>query len=305
MSAIRDGHVTADDGLRLYFQELGNGPRLLIVPNGVPFVDRLAGAGATHTIVACDPRNRGRSAIVTGPPSEKPLDDEVTDIDSVRRHFGAESIDLLGHSYMGLVAILYALRHPSRVGRVIQVGPPGPDGSIEYPRHPDDEAMLQEILAQIGALQRQSGLDDEQRCRQFWDILRPLYVVNSRDVSKLDAWQRCHLETERRAGEFVMTRIMPALRASRFGAAQLAAVTVPVLTIHGRRDRSAPHAGGCEWVRLLPDARLVSVENAGHMPWIESPAEVLGAIETFLAGRWPAHAESGSLAALGVSRAPR
>jgi pimeloyl-ACP methyl ester carboxylesterase len=41
---------------------------------------------------------------------------------------------------------------------------------------------------------------------------------------------------------------------------------------------------------LLPDARLVTVENAGHMPWIESPVEVLGAIERFLTGQEPATA---------------
>lgn len=291
-SAIRDGRVTADDGLRLYFQQAGNGPRLLLVPNGVPFLDRLTGAAATHTIVAFDPRNRGRSEIVAGPPSDRPLDDEVDDIDAVRRYFGAQSIDLLGHSYEGLVAILYALGHPSHVGRVIQVGPPGPDGSIAYPRHPLDEALLQGILAEAAALQGQTGLDDEQRCRRFWDILRPLYVVDAADVGKLDPWQRCDLEAERRAGEHVTMRIIPALSAVRLGAADLESVRVPVLTIHGRRDRSAPYAGGHEWVQRLTNARLVSVDGAGHMPWIEAPDAVLGAIVAFLAGRWPDAAES-------------
>ena len=42
----------------------------------------------------------------------------------------------------------------------------------------------------------------------------------------------------------------------------------------------------------MSNARLVSVEDAGHMPWIESPEEVLGAMSTFLAGRWPVAAIS-------------
>ena len=89
-----------------------------------------------------------------------------------------------------------------------------------------------------------------------------------------------------------MTRIMPALRAICLSAVDLESVAVPVLTIHGCRDRSAPHTGGGEWVRRLADARLVSVEDAGHMPWIEAPEAVLGAIEAFLAGRWPEAAVS-------------
>src|ERR1051325_1865235 len=147
MSEMRDGYVTAGDGLRLYFQRIGSGPRLLVVPSGVPFLDRLTGATATDTIVAFDLPKRGRAQVATGAPSDKPLDDEADDIEAVRRHFGAESLDLLGHSYVGVVAILYALRHSSRVGRLIQIGPPGPDGSIEHPRHPDDDVLLQGILA--------------------------------------------------------------------------------------------------------------------------------------------------------------
>jgi hypothetical protein len=36
----------------------------------------------------------------------------------------------------------------------------------------------------------------------------------------------------------------------------------------------------------------VTVENAGHAPWIEAPEKVFGAIETFLGGAWPETARS-------------
>jgi hypothetical protein len=35
----------------------------------------------------------------------------------------------------------------------------------------------------------------------------------------------------------------------------------------------------------------VTVDRAAHVPWIEEPALVFGAIETFLDGRWPEMAE--------------
>ena len=38
---------------------------------------------------------------------------------------------------------------------------------------------------------------------------------------------------------------------------------------------------------LLPNARLVTVENAAHAPWIEAPELVFGSIEKFLDGAWP------------------
>jgi pimeloyl-ACP methyl ester carboxylesterase len=38
---------------------------------------------------------------------------------------------------------------------------------------------------------------------------------------------------------------------------------------------------------MLPDARLLTVENAAHAPWIEAPDVVQPAIQEFLDGRWP------------------
>jgi 2-hydroxy-6-oxonona-2,4-dienedioate hydrolase len=67
-------------------------------------------------------------------------------------------------------------------------------------------------------------------------------------------------------------------------------VTTPVLVVHGTKDRSAPYGGGRDWAAMLPDARLVTVENAGHMPWIEKAGEVFDALQIFFDGDWPSTA---------------
>jgi hypothetical protein len=41
----------------------------------------------------------------------------------------------------------------------------------------------------------------------------------------------------------------------------------------------------------FPNARLVTIEGAGHAPWIEAPDRVLPAITGFLDGSWPPDAE--------------
>jgi pimeloyl-ACP methyl ester carboxylesterase len=289
---MTDGYITTDDGVRLYFECIGAGGRRRVVAHGAPVRAQRQPRAPPRRVVAFDARNRGRSDRVTDEARlARELDFEVEDIDAVRRHFGADDIDLLGHSYVGLLAILYAMRFPAHVRRVIQIGPAGPDGGATYPiERADDIAVRQTVLGRLAAFAAEPPSDPEERCHRGWDVLRPLYVVDPADVSKLDGFARCSLECERHALEFVVAHIMPALSALTLRAEDLAAVRCPVLTIHGRRDRSAPYAAGCEWARLLPDARLVGVENAGHMPWIESPAEVLGAIETFLAGEWPAQA---------------
>lgn len=58
---------------------------------------------------------------------------------------------------------------------------------------------------------------------------------------------------------------------------QLQAIKVPVLTIQG----------GVEWVKALPDARLVPVRSAGHAAWVDDPVTVFASIRHFLRGEWP------------------
>ena len=63
-------------------------------------------------------------------------------------------------------------------------------------------------------------------------------------------------------------------------------VSIPVLTIHGRKDRNAPYGGGREWDMLLPNARLITIDDAAHMSWVEFPEIVFPSIELFLNGQW-------------------
>jgi pimeloyl-ACP methyl ester carboxylesterase len=85
--------------------------------------------------------------------------------------------------------------------------------------------------------------------------------------------------------------VLPSIQSLHFKDEELLGVKAPVLTIHGTRDRQAPYGGGREWALKLPDARLITVEDAAHVPWIEAPEKVFGGMETFLDGAWPEAAQ--------------
>jgi pimeloyl-ACP methyl ester carboxylesterase len=70
-----------------------------------------------------------------------------------------------------------------------------------------------------------------------------------------------------------------------------ARVKMPVLTIHGRKDRNAPYGAGREWAQLLPNARLLTLDNAAHNSWADEPDVVLSAVREFVGGSWPVAAE--------------
>ena len=57
---------------------------------------------------------------------------------------------------------------------------------------------------------------------------------------------------------------------------------VPTLVIHGTDDWVLPHAAGVEMAKAIPDARLVSVEGAGHGVFFTHAERVNAEIAAFL-----------------------
>jgi proline iminopeptidase len=280
----RDGFITTESGLRLFFQTVGSGPKKILFPNGIYLVDDFSRIANGRTLIFYDVRNRGRSdAIADQSQLVRGIHQDVDDLDAVRRHFRIDRADLIGHSYMGLMVILYAMKHGPSVGRIVQIGPMQP----KHLPDPAADSTLRECFGKIGELQKERGsLDPVAFCRKFWSILRVIYVTNPADADKI-SWDRCDLPNERNFMTYWMGSLMPSIQQLELSADALAAVTSPVLTVHGTRDRSAPYSGGRDWALTLPNARLVAVEDGGHAPWIENPDLVFGSINAFLDGAWP------------------
>jgi pimeloyl-ACP methyl ester carboxylesterase len=206
----------------------------------------------------------------------------------VRRHLGLEHVDLIGHSYIGLVVALYAMRYPSHARRVVQIGPTQPEAGKKYPPELmclDD--VFAEVMTKIGALQQERAtLAPIDFCRKFWEVLRPLYVADRANANRV-LWDRCDLPNELSFMKYWMGVLQPSMQNLVLTSDMFAAVSAEVLTIHGRKDRSAPYGGGKDWAERLPQARLLTIDNGGHAPWIEAPDTVFEAIESFLRGDPP------------------
>lgn len=290
--AMSEGFVTSDDGVRLFFQTRGHGSPALVMPNGTYLLPDLERLAAGRTVIAYDPRHRGRSdrAEEGGVPRGGVARD-VADLEAVRAHFGLERIALLGHSYAGMILAAYALDHGARVERMVLLAPMEPRPGKTYPAELSwsDEAG-RAVMAGLGALQASAPDDPVERCERFWAVLRPFYVADPADAARID-WGRCHLRNEREFLAYWTRSLLPSLQAFA-GDAAFGRITAPVLIVHGRRDRSAPYGGAREWATLLPNARLLTVARAAHAPWVEDPDGVPAAIETFLAGAWPGDAEA-------------
>ena len=101
----------------LYSREIGRGEPIIVLHGGpdfdhsylLPDMDRLSD---TFRLIYYDQRGRGKSADDVQP-GEVTLTSDLDDLDRVRQHFQLESPALLGHSWGAVLALEYAVRHPS------------------------------------------------------------------------------------------------------------------------------------------------------------------------------------------------
>ena len=156
-------------------------------------------------------------------------------------------VDLAGHSLGALVSVRVAALRPELVRRLVLISPPG----VGPPRSPLTYAWP---LARTMLGSRPSFL-----VRLTYDGLR----AGPRNLA--------------RGGLHVARADVTA---------ELAAVTAPTLLVWGARDGVVPIEEASIWLERMPDARLIVIPGAGHVPMVESPVELAEAIRSFLEERF-------------------
>ncbi len=287
------GFIDAGDGIRLAYRKFGRGLGVVIVPGGFLTNHAFDRLGLRHTVIAYDMRNRGQSSPVSDP-RRLTIKDDVRDLETVRRHFGVRRFTPIGYSYLGLMVLLYAMDYPDRVERIVQVGPVPRKFGTQYPsRLVNQDSVVDEHawnkLQQLRA-QEYDRKHPKDFCEMHWKTLRVRLVGDPNHVDRLGP-SPCDMPNEWPVNlERHLSAHLESLKTLVVTPEKLAAVSVPVLVIHGTKDRNVPYGAGREWALTLPNARLLPVEGAAHNVWADAP-EVADWINRFLAGRWPQSAQ--------------
>jgi pimeloyl-ACP methyl ester carboxylesterase len=64
---------------------------------------------------------------------------------------------------------------------------------------------------------------------------------------------------------------------------KLVTIDPPTLIIHGSNPDQEPGDGGPWLAGNLPNAKLVTIQDAGHDPWLDQPNEFFSAANSFVA----------------------
>jgi proline iminopeptidase len=207
---------------------------------------------------------------------------QVEDLDRVIVELGLGSPTIVGYSWGGLLAMLFAIeaaagRTQSRPSRLVLIDPvPATrefrrtfESNFSHRQNSPAVVRLREELATSGLRETDA---DTYRHRMF-ELSVAGYFANpeaARDLTPFRVTGRVQASVWESLGDFDLTT--PGL---------LDSVSVPTLVVHGRQD-PIPLASSEAAAKALR-AELVVLENSGHVPYVEQPAALFSAIRAFLA----------------------
>ncbi len=271
-------------GASLYMQTIGEGEPIVFVHGGpgldhsyfLPHVRPLA---EHNQLVFYDQRSSGRSDI--GDSTAFSLDQFVEDIDAVRAATGSQKVHLLGHSWGGLVAMRYALKHPDHLHSLMLVNTNAASAEIQ-------QGVLQRLQSRITPANRAEQtalLQTEAFHTRQPDALTNYFRLNFKptffDTIKVDQLS-FYFDSTFTQKSAALGRLRADTTVSSYDLyAELKNLDVPALIIHGSHDPAT-----LEEVTLLqeaiPHSTLVQIEESGHFPFIEQPESFSSHIQTFL-----------------------
>jgi proline iminopeptidase len=278
-------------GTRIYFDVEGAG----LVPDGAEMRERPVamvihgGPGGDHSgfkpsfsplagrmqLVYFDHRGQGRSD--KADPVSYTLDENVEDMEALRRHLGLGPVVSVGTSFGGMVAMAHAARYPDAVSHLVLIVTASHGGFI--PR-------AQAIVRERGTAEQQAVCEkvwggtfrSAEEMRHYYAVMGPMYAL-SHDAAAGEAGRARTIHSpeplNRAFGPQGFLRTFD-LRP------ELGRIRAPTLVLAGRHDWICPVEFSEEIARLIPGADLRVFERSSHSIRSDEPQAMVDAILGFV-----------------------
>lgn len=271
------------NGIKIHYTIIGAGKPILFLSGGpgfssdymVPIADLLSNS---FQCILLDQRGTGKSIVPIYDTNFINISATIEDIEFLRKHLGYEEWIVLGHSVGSFLASKYASDYPNSISTMIHVSTVGFNASFWdyftdnlWSRLLPSDKELAEYWADSLIVAK-----DFRRARfEFQKAIMPAYFYDRKysllltqklkpEDYNIDVWW------------FIVDDMMK-IDLSEISSS----CNKPVLVLHGRQDPVG------ELIPLVvsqtySNSKLVFIEQAGHMPWLEKPENFMNAIISFL-----------------------
>jgi proline-specific peptidase len=276
---VSDGRlVELSDGGALNVVELGDGHPLVILHGGPgldhtyfrPWLDPLAKQG--FRLIFVDQRGQGASPRVD--PTTLTVRGFAQDVDLLAEALGLNGYTLYGHSFGAIVALCHALERGSAERYVISSGAATSEGlmaDVERELERFEPASMREQVRKswadepkVTTKEQAAALVAAQMPFHFWEMGDAYRTFMERDDT------------------IYAPEVMAHFAANGYGGFEwvdhLRWISKPMLVIAGRFERTCTVERAEEIHREVAGSKLVIIEKAAHMTFVEQPKIYLAAL---------------------------
>lgn len=241
MPRLHHGHV------ELNYEVVGDGEPLVLITGlggDTGFWNGLVGLLSDHyRIITLDNRGAGETDYGGRPFDMKDL---ASDIEAILDHLQIQRAHVLGWSMGGNIAQRFAVDYPERTGALVLVS--------TYTRRPARSSLA--IDTMIESVRQGASMDTLSLMMQAFCLTESVFWRREREGRPSNGKQTCNID-----GFAHQKQALDGFD----GVSDLGLIRAPTLVIHGKADIMVPHQFGDDLASHLPDARMVHVEEAGHI----------------------------------------
>jgi proline iminopeptidase len=292
---IKEGFVDAN-GVLIYYVEMGKGDPLVIVHGGPGashdyFLPWLLPLARHNRVIFVDERGSGKSEKLDDPHGYT-VENMVEDVEAVRRGLQLGKINLLGHSFGGVLAQAYALKYQQHLSHLVLCSTFSSTKALNDVFVRMKEKMSPELRERIDKLEKTlygNGKDYEKN-RYTNDYMIAAwgegyfpYLYQNRPDANFDpvgngvmSWD-LYREMWGSHGEFVIDGNLASVEYTE----RLATIKVPTLITVGDHDESDPALAEAMHSKIA-GSKLVVLPKSGHMTFVDQTATFNRAVDGFL-----------------------
>jgi proline iminopeptidase len=219
------------------------------------------------------------------------LSAQLADIERIRRILGHERLILVGHSYGGFLASLYAAEFPEHVEKMVLIAPAG---VLKMPI--EEGEGFEKIKDYLSEKQKVEFDDFLSRYFNYGNIFtkseKDLSILNSEYIKHFAAALESRglelpdqeMEDLALSGGWMVHALYLSLGLKYDLRDELKKVSMPVLVLHGEKDMM-PVKASQEYADLLPNGEIYMIPEVTHFPFVEKPREFARIVRDFFTNK--------------------
>jgi proline iminopeptidase len=227
-------------------------------------------------LVFIDHRGNGRSSRTDE--TTYTIEQMADDVEALRTHLGLGPVLVLGQSFGGMVAQVYATRYPESVTKLLLANT---TPSMQFWDEAQDAAAVMATPEQQAAIPAlfNGEIQSQEAFDAWWAVCMPLYFRYPDRFGQVIEEVESRMTGAYEVANYMMANIIPKYDVRPL----LPELQIPTLVLSGAYDWVTPLTQSQLIDELLPQSTLVVFDESGHMPHIEENEKFLAAVRDFLA----------------------